>query len=193
MQRRDLVIAAAAACGVSGRAATEPALAARLGAGGVVIGFRHALAPGTDDPPGFRLDDCGTQRNLNDDGRSQAQRVGAWFRSQRLEPAAVHSSPWCRCLDTARLAFGRAEPWAALGSPRAGSEATNEASLQALRAALTAATARRGRFDVWVTHQFVLTALMAATPLGGVGSGVGLLLEADSAGQPRLLGRLVVP
>lgn len=191
MQRRDVLIAGlAAGCGAA-RAASEADIAARLAAGGVVIAFRHALAPGTYDPPGFRLGDCGTQRNLNDEGRAQAQRIGAWFRAKRLEPSAVRSSPWCRCVDTARLAFDRAETWAALGSPRAGSESTNEAALAGLRQALVAASARRGRFDAWVTHQFVLTALLGAQ-LAGVGSGEGLLLDADSAGLPRLLGRLAL-
>jgi phosphohistidine phosphatase SixA len=163
--------------------------AARVAAGGAVVAFRHALAPGTYDPPGFRLEECGTQRNLNDEGRSQAQRIGAWFESRGLRPSRVRSSPWCRCLDTARLAFGQAEPWAALGSPHFGREETNSGNLAELRSALVAATERRGRFEVWVTHQFVLSALVG----GGVESGEGLLLQAPSSGSPRVLARLPVP
>jgi phosphohistidine phosphatase SixA len=162
---------------------------ARLGGGGGVVAFRHALAPGTYDPPGFRLGACGTQRNLDDEGRAQAQRIGAWFRARRLQPSAVRSSPWCRCLDTARLAFGQAEPWGALGSPRAGSEETNSEALAQLRSALVAAARRRGRFEVWVTHQFVLSALVG----GSVDSGEGLLLQAQADGSPRVLARLPVP
>ncbi len=56
--------------------------------------FRHALAPGTFDPPGFRLGDCGTQRNLNDEGRPQARRIGEWFQARQLRPEKVLSSPW---------------------------------------------------------------------------------------------------
>lgn len=65
--------------------------------------LRHALAPGTGDPPQFRLGDCTTQRNLNDRGREQAARIGARFRDHNLSPARVYSSQWCRCLETARL------------------------------------------------------------------------------------------
>ena len=137
----------------------QPALAdervsALLREGGVAIAFRHAYAPGTFDPPGFQLEQCSTQRNLNDEGRAQARRLGAWFRSQGLVPAQVRSSPWCRCLDTASLAFGRVESWAALSSPvgRDGDERARQVKL--LREALGQIPA--GRFEAWVTHQFVL-------------------------------------
>ena len=63
--------------------------------GRCVVAFRHALAPGTFDPPQFKAGDCSTQRNLSDEGRDQARRIGAWFRQQALVPAAVRSSPWC--------------------------------------------------------------------------------------------------
>lgn len=125
-----------------------------LRAGGVVIAFRHALAPGTFDPPGFRLADCSTQRNLSDEGRNEARRVGDWFRSQALQPARVRSSPWCRCLDTAQLAFGQAESWDALSSPTGSDDPLRQRRLAALKQGLAAVPA--GRFEAWVTHQFVL-------------------------------------
>ena len=85
--------------------------------GGQVVAIRHAqTTPGYGDPEGFRVDDCSTQRNLNDEGRNQAQRMGAEFRTQRVPIADVLSSPWCRCLETARLAFGNAESWSALSN-----------------------------------------------------------------------------
>ena len=155
-------------------------------AGGVVAAFRHALAPGTFDPPGFTLGDCSTQRNLNDEGRAQARRIGAWFQSRALQPAAVRSSPWCRCLDTATLAFGRAESWAPLGSPRGHPEASRSPHLQQLRQALVGASSRRGRFEVWVTHMFVLSDLTG----GGSGSGEGLVLRAGADGGVEVLARL---
>jgi len=85
--------------------------------GGVVLLMRHAATEGgTGDPPGFRVDDCATQRNLSDAGRAQALRVGAQLRSMGAPIARVYTSPWCRCRETARLAFGRAEDWEPLGS-----------------------------------------------------------------------------
>ena len=65
--------------------------------------IRHAAAPGTLDPPGFRLDDCTTQRNLSAGGRTQAMRMGDLFRANGIAAARIYSSQWCRCLDTATL------------------------------------------------------------------------------------------
>jgi broad specificity phosphatase PhoE len=85
--------------------------------GGQVVLIRHALTtPGAGDPPGMRLDDCSTQRNLSEKGREQAQRLGAAFRVRSIPVDRVLSSPWCRCLDTARLAFGKTEISQSLGN-----------------------------------------------------------------------------
>jgi phosphohistidine phosphatase SixA len=65
--------------------------------------MRHALAPGTGDPANFDVNDCSTQRNLNDVGRDQARRTGKAFRSQGIGTAQVMTSAWCRCQETARL------------------------------------------------------------------------------------------
>jgi phosphohistidine phosphatase SixA len=65
--------------------------------------IRHALAPGYSDPEHFNVKDCKTQRNLNDEGRLQSKKIGDLFRSSGINKAAVYSSQWCRCLDTARL------------------------------------------------------------------------------------------
>ncbi len=141
-----------------GRASDDrhAAAASALHEGGVVLMMRHALAPGTFDPPGFKLGDCATQRNLSDAGRDQARRIGAWFRDQRLVPAAVRSSQWCRCRDTAILAFGTASDWTALNSVIEARE-REPAQTALLRAEL--ARMPRGRFEVWVTHQVNITAL----------------------------------
>lgn len=183
---RRQVLAAGLALPWIGARAAEPDVAALLRAGGAVIAFRHALAPGTFDPPGFRLGVCSTQRNLSDEGREQARRIGAWFQAQGLKPARVRSSPWCRCVDTATLAFGAGEVWPALGSPRGYSEATNEQSVRELRRHLVAATAQQGRFEVWVTHMFVLSALTRENS----SSGEGLVLRADAQGAPQVIARL---
>jgi broad specificity phosphatase PhoE len=76
-----------------------------------VVVVRHSYAPGTFDPPTAKLDDCSTQRNLDDTGRAQARRIGEEFRRRNVTIGTVLSSPRCRCLDTARLAFGKAETW----------------------------------------------------------------------------------
>jgi len=70
---------------------------------GVVALMRHALAPGTGDPSGFDLQDCATQRNLNEQGRRQARRIGRAMRDAGVTFDAIWSSQWCRARDTARL------------------------------------------------------------------------------------------
>ena len=187
-KRRRAVVAAGLTWPLWPAAADDDEVARLLREGGAVIAFRHALAPGTFDPPGFKPGVCSTQRNLSDEGRAQARRMGEWFKAAGLQPARVRSSPWCRCLDTATLAFGKAEPWAALGSPRGASESTNAASLVELRRALATASASRRPFEVWVTHMFVLSDLAGT----GIASGNGLVLRADGAGGVKVLARLMV-
>jgi len=146
--------------------------------------MRHALAPGTFDPPGFRVDACSTQRNLSDEGRAQARRIGAWYREHGLTPTAVRCSEWCRCLDTAHLAFGSAEPWPALNSiVRDRASAPMQTSL--LRAELTRrALAQATGFEVWVTHQANISALAGSF----AGSGEALLLRHEAGrAEPRVL------
>ena len=184
LQRRHLIAASAIGLWPPPLLA-QPAALALLREGGLVLALRHALAPGTFDPPGFRLGDCSTQRNLDHRGRQQARQIGDWFRAQGLQPARVRSSPWCRCVDTAQLAFGPHETWAALGSPQGATEATNAAGLQALRDGVQAASLKPGRFDVWVTHMFVQADLV------GQGSAVGdglLLRSGKDDGAPQVLG-----
>jgi len=91
--------------------------AARLASGGYVLMMRHARTePGTGDPPEFRIGECATQRNLSDEGREQARAIGASLRAAGIRIAVVRSSQWCRCLETAALAFGGHEAWPALNS-----------------------------------------------------------------------------
>lgn len=95
-------------------ALTAPATATEAGwallrNGGQVILLTHARAPGTGDPANFDVDNCRTQRNLSDQGRQQARRLGALF-AARAEPVDhIYSSRWCRTIETAELAFPRVE------------------------------------------------------------------------------------
>tara|TARA_B100001057_G_scaffold432761_1_gene461103 strand:- start:966 stop:1523 length:558 start_codon:yes stop_codon:yes gene_type:complete len=80
-------------------------LMTQLKDGGKIIFIRHAYAPGNGDPSNFNLNDCSTQRNLNEDGRKQAVDIGKFFRKNKIEIDKVLSSEWCRCKETADLAF----------------------------------------------------------------------------------------
>ena len=70
-----------------------------------LIFIRHAYAPGNGDPTGFNLNDCSTQRNLSDDGKKQALNIGEFFTKNKIEIDKVLSSEWCRCKETAKIAF----------------------------------------------------------------------------------------
>ena len=113
MLRRALVwLAVVVWCaGGAGAAHASEAVWEALRAPGSVVVLRHSYAPGSFDPPDARLDDCSTQRNLDEAGRAQARRIGEAFRRHGITVGRVLSSPRCRCLDTARLAFGKVEPW----------------------------------------------------------------------------------
>lgn len=116
-RRRFLAAAAALALPSFGSAAEDGRLLAKLRGGGFVLLMRHASTPpGAGDPPGFRPDDCATQRNLSPEGRDEARRVGERLKRERIPIARVYTSPWCRCRDTATLAFGAGEDWQPLAS-----------------------------------------------------------------------------
>jgi phosphohistidine phosphatase SixA len=84
--------------------ADEAAALLALQQGGAVALMRHTEAPGgAGDPPGFKLDDCATQRNLSAEGRENAKAIGARLKSDGISFAKILSSPWCRCVDTATL------------------------------------------------------------------------------------------
>lgn len=149
---------------VSGGAADEAGWQA-LRAPGTHVLMRHATAPGTGDPPGFRLADCSTQRNLDAAGRAQAARIGAAIRDAGLTVDRVLSSQWCRALETARLldlAPVEAEP--SLNSFFDDRTAADDAS-RAVRARLAAQ--KPAERLVLVTHQVNITALTGIFPASG--------------------------
>jgi broad specificity phosphatase PhoE len=117
LTRRGFVLGALALAIAPHAAADDEIDWARLRRGGLVLLMRHAATgPGLGDPPGYRLDDCKTQRNLSEAGRDEARAVGARLRREKVPVARVYTSPWCRCRETATLAFGRGEDWEPLSS-----------------------------------------------------------------------------
>ena len=73
--------------------------------GGNLIFIRHAYAPGGGDPNNFNINDCSTQRNLSDSGRVQSEKIGKFFKENEIPISSVLSSEWCRCKETAQIAF----------------------------------------------------------------------------------------
>ena len=84
--------------------------------GGKIIFIRHALAPGNGDPENFDLNDCSTQRNLNQRGIEQSKFIGNIFNKNQIKIENVYSSEWCRCIDTAKFAFKNYQTFSALNS-----------------------------------------------------------------------------
>ena len=145
--------------------------------------IRHALAPGTLDPPGWRIGDCATQRNLSAEGRAQATRMGELFRVNGVRAARIHSSQFCRCLDTAALlGLGAVLPQPLLNSfaeDRGGSGP----QVEALRAWIV-----QQDLDgptLLVTHQVVISALSGAS----AGSGEIVVMRREADGRLTLKGR----
>ncbi len=87
-----------------------------LQSGGNIIFIRHALAPGTGDPENIDLNDCETQRNLNDKGIEQSKLIGDFFKKNNIPIDQVLSSEWCRCKDTAMYAFDKFNTFKPLNS-----------------------------------------------------------------------------
>lgn len=140
-------------------------LSALVGQADHVIFLRHTRAPGTGDPPNFRLGDCSTQRNLSDEGRAQASRIGKRLREAGLAETAVYSSQWCRCLETARRpAVGPVAELPALNSFFQ-SPGEEDSHTWALRAWIGSADLARP--VVLVTQQVSITALTGIVPAEG--------------------------
>lgn len=187
-QRRELILTAVLMGSGLVRAQADAAsdFWARLREGGNVVLMRHGITePGVGDPDHFRLGECSTQRNLSAEGREQSRRVGEAFRREGIRLDEVRSSAWCRCVDTAQLAFGRHTVWAPVNSFFAG-QGDRDAQTRAVLAAVRGVRAPAN----WmlVTHQVNITALT------GVSLAMGEVFvtrpEADG-GRLRVLARQV--
>ena len=166
----------------------DEALWALLKKGGQVVLVRHAVTdPGFGDPPGFSLHDCKTQRNLSAEGRKEARRLGAAFRARGIPVGRVLSSPWCRCLETAKLAFGQ------FGAARSDGTLANlfgrgeNAELQKAAFRKLASTPPAEGNLVLVTHGSTVAAFTGISP-----GTTELVIVAPGVGGHRVAGRLSV-
>jgi phosphohistidine phosphatase SixA len=166
---------------------SDAAAWAALKAPGAIVLFRHALAPGGGDPPGFKADDCSTQRNLSEEGQVQAKRIGQTLRERGIKVQTVWHSAWCRTRDTAQLAFPDLRSPALRTEPAFNSffsdRSTEPAQTAAARKMLLA---WRGPGTlVVVTHQVNITQLTEIFPQ----SGEGVVLQREG-GQLVIKGRI---
>lgn len=157
---------------------------------GLVILYRHALAPGGGDPANFDVDDCATQRNLSAAGRRQAVRMGRQLRTRDIPVAEVISSPWCRSRDTARLMrVGPVREMSRLGSVFQSSARTAERRERATTKLIRRHAASDGVLVV-VGHQANIIDLTGIAPA----SGEGVVVRYDlDAGRIDIVGRVPAP
>ncbi len=157
---------------------------------GHVVFMRHSDAPGSGgygDPPGYRLDDCATQRNLSEEGRAHARRTGEAFRRNGIGFDRVLTSPWCRCKETAELAIGKAAEIFAPLSNLVGRSEHREPQVKALKAYLAGLDGKTR--VLLVTHGIVINALTGIQPA----SGEMVIVKPGPGGEPKVAGRLQVP
>jgi len=101
-------------------AAAEPdaKLLAELRQGGYVLFLRHTSTDfSQNDSRMTGFEDCANQRNLTDQGRAEARALGEHVKRLKIPIGEVLASPFCRTMETARLAFGKAR---ATGEVRGG-------------------------------------------------------------------------
>jgi broad specificity phosphatase PhoE len=143
-------------------ALSGPALLAALRGGGFVIYFRHTSTDfGQNDERMTGYEDCAKQRNLTDAGRDEARAIGAAFAQLRIPVGEVLASPFCRTMETARLAFGRARASAAVR----GGPASNDGGRYDALKALLAQPVPRGTNVVIASHGNPFRALVGGSYL----------------------------
>ncbi len=135
--------------------------------GDKIIFIRHALAPGGGDPAGFKINDCKTQRNLNQTGIVQSKRIGKLFKKNNILIDQVLSSQWCRCKDTAKYAFVKFKIFSALNSTFQSPYDKNEPRQLKEIKNFVDKWDGKGKNLILVTHYSIITAITDAAPSSG--------------------------
>ena len=131
-----------------------------------IIFIRHALAPGGGDPDNFKLNDCSTQRNLNEDGIEQSKKIGFFFNKNKIPIDKVLSSEWCRCKDTAKYAFKNFKTFNALNSFYSSKfEKNKDKQIRDLKNYVSRWNAKENL--VFVTHYVVILEILDMAPSSG--------------------------
>ena len=135
--------------------------------GNKIVLIRHSLAPGGGDPPGFKINDCKTQRNLNLTGIKQSKKIGKLFKKYKVPIDQVLSSQWCRCKDTAKYAFGNYKEFTALNSTFQSPYNRNEGKQLKELYNFVKKWDGKGKNLILITHYSIITAVTTAVPSSG--------------------------
>ena len=135
--------------------------------GDKIILIRHSKAPGFGDPPGFKIKDCKTQRNLSKEGVDQSKKIGKLFKKNKVPIDQVLSSQWCRCKDTAKYAFNDYKEFTALNSTFQSPYNKNEGKQLKELYNYVKKWNGNGKNLVLITHYSIITAVTNAVPSSG--------------------------
>ncbi len=116
MFKRIIIIFFIGILNINNSALSDDKILKSLKEGKKLVFIRHAIAPGNGDPNNFDINDCSTQRNLDENGIEESKKIGLFFKNNKIKIDKVLSSQWCRCKDTAKYAFKNFETFDALNS-----------------------------------------------------------------------------
>ena len=116
MFKRIIIIFFIGILNINNSAFSDDKILKSLKEGKKLVFIRHAIAPGNGDPNNFDINDCSTQRNLDENGIEESKKIGLFFKNNKIKIDKVLSSQWCRCKDTAKYAFKNFEIFDALNS-----------------------------------------------------------------------------
>jgi phosphohistidine phosphatase SixA len=152
--------------------------------GGSALVFRHERTDVTRlDDARFRMDDCATQRNLSVAGIANSQQTGDYVRRLGIAVGDVYASPMCRCVETARHAFGRVQALPALMGDWAEAKRSMEDGGRDLRALIGSHTKPK------ITVVFVSHFANVFSAFGlRLAEGDAAVVRLDGAGAPVVVG-----
>jgi phosphohistidine phosphatase SixA len=167
-------------------ACADDALWSLLQKGGQIVLVRHGLA-GPGHAREFKPGECATQRNLESDGRRQAESLGAALRAHKVPVARVLSSPWCDCVETARIAFGAQPEIDEMLSDLLHNPASRDQQVAQFRTLVPDAPKQGNLF--LVTHRSTTAAFT------GINQGIAemVIVTPEGGERYRVAGRLPVP
>ena len=135
--------------------------------GGKIVFIRHAYAPGGGDPDNFVIEDCSTQRNLNQQGIDQSISMGQEFLKRDIPIQQVYTSQWCRCKDTASYAFGDYQELTSLNSTFEGKYRQNhQRQMKELKELIDSWDDTEGNL-ILVTHYVIIGGALGYYPTSG--------------------------
>jgi len=135
--------------------------------GNKIILIRHASAPGGGDPEGFKINDCRTQRNLDQTGIEQSKNIGQLFKKKNIPVDKVLTSQWCRCQDTAKYAFKKYEVFSGLNSIfQKPFDLNEEKQIKEIKEYVKKWKSNGGNL-IMITHYSIITKVTNSTPSSG--------------------------